>query len=154
MPTKQIQPEASMPADTDRCRFDADIPPISNIRDIARQPAEPDSQDDELEAVQRLFGTNFVELAILYLADSPKRIAALREAAISADMGRMIGIAHSLSGSCASMGAIRLSNLCRELDIRCRADLLEDFGPTIDAIAAEYARIETKLRLMMQSAAV
>jgi hypothetical protein len=47
-----------------------------------------------------------------------------------------------------------LAALCQDLELRCRAGLTQDFEPRLGAIKAEYARIETKLRAMVQSITV
>jgi HPt (histidine-containing phosphotransfer) domain-containing protein len=117
------------------------------------EPA-PRETSDELEAMQEMFGSGFAELAALYLADMPKRIAALQEAAVAGDTLQLTSIAHALSGSCASIGATTLAKLYQDLELRCKAGLSSDCEPRLAAIRAEYARIETKLRTMVRSTAV
>jgi CheY-like chemotaxis protein/HPt (histidine-containing phosphotransfer) domain-containing protein len=113
-----------------------------------------DAESDDLESMRDLFGPNFAELAALYQDDVPKRLAALELAAAAEDAAQMAKMAHSLSGSCASIGATRLAALCQELELRCRAGLSQNHEPGLAAIKAEYARIDAKLDAMVQSIAV
>jgi two-component system sensor histidine kinase/response regulator len=117
------------------------------------RPETPDAegQADELESMRDLFGSSFAELAALYRNDVPKRLEALLAASATDDAEQMAKVAHSLSGSCASIGATRLATLCQALEVRCKAGFIEDFGSRLDVIRAEYGRIETKLRTLVQS---
>ena len=104
--------------------------------------------DDELLATQQMFGDDFAELANLYRADTPQRIAALRQATAENDLVAFIRMAHAICGSSASIGATALSSLCRELEIRARNGIMGD-AQRIDAVADEYARVERRLRGML-----
>lgn len=104
---------------------------------------------DELDAIQEMFGSDFIELAGLFQADSPGRIAALYDAAAKADASGMASVAHALSGSTASIGATGLAALCKEIETRAKAGRLDDLAPRLAAIEAEYARIETRLAAMI-----
>lgn len=117
---------------------------------IAVSDDMPNEAADELEAMQEMFGDDFPELAKLYLTDSPKRLAALQEAASAADAARSASVVHSFSGSCASIGAPGLAEMCKELELRCKAGNLEDIIPRLEAINTEYRRIENKLKAMLQ----
>lgn len=107
--------------------------------------------EDELDAVQEMFGTDFAELAGLFETDSPKRIAALRTAARERDTEAVARVAHALSGSSASMGANGLAALCQALELQMKSGWPERLESRIDAIVSEYARIETRLRAMVQT---
>ncbi len=106
---------------------------------------------DELTAMRDMFGEDFAELAVLYLTDSPRRIAALQMAAASKDAAQAARVAHSLSGSCASIGAISLASLCQALEIACKAGNLDRIDSKLQAIGIEYARIDAKLHSMLAS---
>jgi CheY-like chemotaxis protein len=117
------------------------------------QPEAPDAggQTDELESMRDLFGTSFAELAALYRNDVPKRLEALLAACAAGDAEQMAKVAHSLSGSCASIGATHLATLCQALEVRAKAGFVEDFASRLHAIQTEYERIETKLQTLVQS---
>jgi CheY-like chemotaxis protein len=129
---------------------------LHQILSLWLQPAETAqpvaggiAKDDALETMQDLFRTNFDELAALYQNDTPGRIAAFREAATAADLAKMTGIAHILSGSCASIGATRLAGMFRDLEFRCRDGRCDDWPYRVSIIDTEYARIRAKLQPMM-----
>ncbi len=105
--------------------------------------------DDELAAMQEMFGADFAELAGLYLTDCPKRIVALHTAALEKNAVHAARAAHTLSGSCASIGASGLAALCQALEIDCRAGNLAFIGMKLHVIELEYARIAAKLQSML-----
>lgn len=106
---------------------------------------------DELAAMQQMFGADFAALAAVYLSDSPKRIEALREAAATHDARQVAQVAHSLSGSCVSIGATALAAICREVEMRSKASNLQDIEVKLSAITMEYAKIEARLKTMIES---
>lgn len=108
-------------------------------------------QADELEAMRDMFGADFPMLAELYLRDSPPRIAALQAAAAASDAALAAKVVHSLGGSCASIGATRLANLCQNMELGCRAGTPGNLDLQLQEIAAEYARIDARLRAMLQA---
>ena len=121
------------------------LPPAVSIE------SDGHSHGDGLKAVQEMFGADFPELAMLYLADSPPRLAMLRRARDENDTFRLIKIAHAFSGSCASIGAAGLSAMCRELELRVTAGALQDFEQRLAAIEVEYRRVSDKLRAMIKT---
>jgi HPt (histidine-containing phosphotransfer) domain-containing protein len=56
------------------------------------------------------------ELIDLFLDDAPGRIAAIRAAVEVSDWGALAERAHSLKGSCASLGAVHMALLCGRLE--------------------------------------
>lgn len=118
---------------------------------LVAAPVTPVGCDDELEAIQEMFGAGFSELASLYQNDTPPRIAALRDGYAAGDYAKVAKVAHALSGSSASIGAIGLSALCKELESRAKAGLLEEFEYRMAAIEAEYRRLSSKLQSMLTS---
>lgn len=110
--------------------------------------ADIDSQD-ELESMRDMFGDDFAMLAELYLTDSPKRIAALREAAVAGDASQAARVAHSLAGSCASIGAPGLAALCQAVELDCRNGALDKLSLQLQEIESAYGALEAKLRSML-----
>ena len=53
------------------------------------------------------------ELIELFLADVPPQLVALRKAAEADDAQSVERIAHTLKGSCANMGAVRMETLAQ-----------------------------------------
>jgi HPt (histidine-containing phosphotransfer) domain-containing protein len=106
-------------------------------------------QSDELDIVRMLCGDDFAELAALYMTDSPKRIATLREAFAADDRARIVKVAHAFCGSCTSIGATGLSALCRDLELCAWTIDAAELAQKLDLIEAGYDRIRTRLRTMV-----
>jgi HPt (histidine-containing phosphotransfer) domain-containing protein len=62
----------------------------------------------------------------------------------------MAQVAHAFSGSAVSMGARRLSSLCKELELRCKTGDTAGLAGMVDDIEREYHRISAKLIAMMK----
>ncbi|MGZ3237708.1 MAG: response regulator [Burkholderiaceae bacterium] len=112
---------------------------------------EKQEERDEFASMQKMFGADFAELTALYLADSPKRIASLTEAVSEKNASRIASVAHSLSGSCASIGATVLAAICKELEIQSKAEQLDNIEEMLAEIGTEYARVTTKLQSMIHT---
>lgn len=56
------------------------------------------------------------ELIALFLEDSPARIAGMRDAIVREDWPALASWAHSLKGSCGSLGARHMAELCARLE--------------------------------------
>ena len=140
-------PETSQP-DTGAPMTDAE-PTISD--------GEEDASLDEnvLAALRHLQGAGgpdvFEELIGLYLQDTPTQLVALREAVEAGRADTVKTIAHTLRGSSANMGALRMAAGCSELqDVGASGDLYEapellnrleeEFGRVRAALAARIAR--------------
>ena len=121
---------------------------------LAHVPTKHDSAappcTDKLDAVREMFGADFAELTKLYQRDSSPRIAALYSAAAAGDHLQVAKVAHAFAGSSASIGATSLSALCRELELRAKADTPDDFMHRLAAIKTEYGRISDRLQSMQQ----
>lgn len=128
--------------------------PMSRSEQATTMAAEANAGavgEDELESMRAMFGEDFAMLAELYLSDSPRRIVALHAAAAAGDAEQAARVAHSLGGSCASIGATGLKELCQTVELDCRAGNLDKLGPQLQAIESEYAKIEFRLRAMLQA---
>jgi CheY-like chemotaxis protein/HPt (histidine-containing phosphotransfer) domain-containing protein len=111
-----------------------------------------EASENALESMHKRFGVHFAELAALYRTDTLRRLTAMRTAAVKHDNAEIATIAHVLGGSCASMGAIRLSGMCRELENYCKAAFPENLDLLLNEIHDEYAEIDSKIRTLLQSA--
>ena len=72
----------------------------------------------------------------------------LREAGRSADMATVRLIAHTLKSSSASIGALRLSQLCAETEAGIRRDELAAVPDLLDAIDHEFDGVLQAVRSM------
>lgn len=105
---------------------------------------------DELDLTRKIVGPAFAEIAALFKTDSQLRIMALTEACAENDLKKLTSVAHSFSGSCASLGASQLSALCTELEIWCKAGLANDLDVKLDGIKTEYAHVIARLEQILQ----
>ena len=114
----------------------------------------PDSAslEDDLTNTWQRFGPDFAELATIFQSDTPKRIAAMHMAAATGDIAGLATIAHILAGSCASMGASHMANMCRNLELCCRNAISSCIEQLLEEIQAEYIKAEAKIRTLLQSA--
>lgn len=68
---------------------------------------------EALSALREVMEEGYPELLDTFLADSASRLVELREAV---DAKALSEVAHSFKGSASNMGAVRLAELCRELE--------------------------------------
>jgi PAS domain S-box-containing protein len=94
------------------------------------------------EGVQMVAG-----LVTLYLKDSPLLIQDMRQAAECGNLDDLRRAAHTLKGNSSQVGASRLSGLCFELEQAAKTGKLEGAGGMIERIQAEFACVETELKL-------
>lgn len=104
---------------------------------------------EELDAMRDMFGDDFAELSQLFRQDSPKRLNAMREHLQCGNLPELVRVVHALSGSAASMGATRLSDLCRTFETRLKAGSSDDAPQRLEHISAEFARIDARIEGML-----
>jgi HPt (histidine-containing phosphotransfer) domain-containing protein len=87
----------------------------------------------------------YMEVALLFLADVPIHLSALR-AAIAADSVESVGqIAHRLRGGALEMGALRMAPLCAAIEHAARAGSLEHAAARADSLDREFAAARAAL---------
>ena len=86
------------------------------------------------------------EVLRLFLDDVPPRIDRLRNAWASGNIEEMHRAAHSLKGSAGNIGARRLYEVCRQLDDVTKSGNLTGAAPLIDALGAEFGKVEAEIR--------
>ena len=84
----------------------------------------------------------FQELTHCFLADFPKVLSRLHEARAKEDLQKVHQLAHTLKGSSANMGALRVAELCRKLEQEC---LTGDAGEVILSLDKEFQRVRDEL---------
>jgi len=81
----------------------------------------------------------YTEVALLFLADVPVHLLALR-VAIAADSVETVGqIAHRLRGGALEMGALRMAPLCAAIEQAARAGSLEHAAAQSESLDREFA---------------
>jgi signal transduction histidine kinase/DNA-binding response OmpR family regulator/HPt (histidine-containing phosphotransfer) domain-containing protein len=117
-------------ADDDRPPIDLDA--LNSFRGLQRDGA-PDM-------VHRILG--------LYLQSSPELIKQIRSAVAGGDAPGLHRAAHSLKSSSAMVGAKRLSELCRELEMLGKSGAVESAAGKLEAFEAELGRVLPALETM------
>ncbi|HSF44112.1 MAG TPA: two-component regulator propeller domain-containing protein [Thermoanaerobaculia bacterium] len=113
-------------------------------------PPEPAVLDPSyLEGLRRLeaaAGKKIVAgIVESYLAESPRRLARMREALASGDAADLRFVAHSLKGSSAQIGAVTVAEKCQEIEHRAAGGALEGAGALLDDVDRELGRVAVAL---------
>jgi HPt (histidine-containing phosphotransfer) domain-containing protein len=93
---------------------------------------------DVLSALQEVMEDEYSMLLDTFLADSEERLSLLHKAGDAETLG---ATAHSFKGSCSNMGAIRLAQLCHELEQRSKEKPLQGIEQLVGEIDGEFAII-------------
>lgn len=82
------------------------------------------------------------ELIDLFLQDAPLRIAGMRAAIESNDWVALSERAHSLKGSCGSLGAVHMAGLCAQLEAMGRDRAERSDAATVQSeLERQYALV-------------
>ncbi len=85
------------------------------------------------------------EVTALFLADTPPRLDALRQALRRNDLPTIAREAHALKGSCAAVGARQMVGACEELEELVRATNLSEATAALDNLEAAFGRTRAAL---------
>jgi len=85
-----------------------------------------------------------------YLQGANSFMAELKEISVSADTEKTQYIAHSLKSSSANVGAMRLAQLSKELEARCKNGAKGEIDSLIEEIQAEFVAVENVLAKEIQ----
>ena len=77
----------------------------------------------------------------MFLEDAPSQLDTPREATEKDDAQSVERIAHTLKGSCANMGAVRMEALCSELEEIGRSENLSTAPRLTSSLEEEFARV-------------
>ncbi|MHC8412378.1 Hpt domain-containing protein [Pseudomonas sp. Hz4] len=91
---------------------------------------------DVLNALQEVMEDEYPALLETFIADSEERLCILRNAE---DAAQLMNAAHSFKGSSSNMGAIRLTELCNELEQRAKQESLAGIEKLVGEIDEEFA---------------
>jgi HPt (histidine-containing phosphotransfer) domain-containing protein len=83
-----------------------------------------------------------IELIDAYLGDAPNHLTAMRRAADEDDATLMNRAAHTLKSSSASLGALTLSALSRDVEELARNGATADGAALLPQVEAEWSRVE------------
>jgi HPt (histidine-containing phosphotransfer) domain-containing protein len=85
------------------------------------------------------------ELMDTYFQDAPQLLADMRAALAAGNAADFRRAAHSLKSNSANFGARHLAALCKELEDKGKAGVLDGAGAKIELIQAEYAQVKAAL---------
>ena len=79
------------------------------------------------------------DLIEAFLSDSPARLASIEAASANGEGEALSAAAHGLKSSAANMGALRLSELCRQLEQAGHDAQLDDVPTQTEELKHEYS---------------
>lgn len=86
------------------------------------------------------------EVIGIYIAEAPARIASIREAIAKSDSHLLVSAAHSLKSSSGNVGALRVREICSELETIGHRGGVKGAAELVDQLVPEYQRAERALR--------
>ncbi|WP_434604973.1 Hpt domain-containing protein [Pseudomonas sp. R1-7] len=98
---------------------------------------------DVLSTLKEVMEDGYPELLDTFLKDSEARLRVLHE---ETDAEMLSATAHSFKGSSSNMGAIRLAELCGELEQRAREPSLRGIESLVNEIDSEFAHVRALCR--------
>ena len=102
---------------------------------------------DQIRALQRPNAPNVVHKIInSYLKDAPQLLEAARQAIAKNDASMLYRTAHSLKSTSATLGALNLASLCKELEAIGRAQTTTRADTLLVAIEREYTHVQEALK--------
>ena len=107
-----------------------------------------------LQAFREMVGDSadviLAEMIDCYLEDTPKLLSAIATAVAQGDVQQLRHASHTLKSSSATLGAMTLSNLCREIEVMCRLENTEYAVDKLPQLEAEYERVQAALQIERQ----
>jgi HPt (histidine-containing phosphotransfer) domain-containing protein len=94
--------------------------------------------DDADAMIQELFRN--------YLEDAPKTINQIRMAVDAQDSEGIREFAHALRSASTSLGAVKLSQLCKMLELMGKDHVLESSSLQLQSILMEYQKVESLIQ--------
>ena len=85
------------------------------------------------------------ELHAIFQRDTPRRLAALRDAAAAGDLDTLRRTAHTLKGSAASLGATKMAAACQSIEGRASAGEVGQLDRLLDELQALTAEVTAAL---------
>ena len=90
--------------------------------------------------------TQYREMINLFLDDTPRRLAAMQRALVTADGAALEQAAHQLKGSCGSFGALGMVRLCMDIETLARLGPLSKAEDRLHDLEQEYQRVRMVLK--------
>jgi HPt (histidine-containing phosphotransfer) domain-containing protein len=109
--------------------------------------SQADKEIEILHELKRAFGPRFISIAEEYRTSLPGKLAAMRDAGSLGAYEILAASAHRLAGGSASLGALEVSALCRQLETECSdGEVPPNWEQQVDRIADACAIFSERLR--------
>ena len=95
---------------------------------------DPEALDSICQTTTPAFA---VEIIDLFLRDAPKRVEAVKQAAVAGDAATLDRMAHGLRGSSAMIGAVAMAGLCSRIEALVEEGRTPEAPPLAEQLAAE-----------------
>lgn len=92
------------------------------------------------------------ELRDLFLQSLPPLLADIKAAHCAGNRASLARSAHSLKGAGSTYGALRVFEVCRQLESQAKQDQLAEVGPTIELLEVELDKLTEAVASLASSA--
>ncbi len=122
--------------------------PVTESESGASAPVAQEVHLDKrtVEELRELMQEKFQAIIETYMRDAPIRFKTMRDAITASDAEKLYRAAHSLKSASASLGAINLSGLARQLEHMGRNEDLEDVRDIFNEAVREYGVVRQALK--------
>src|SRR5215211_2155070 len=79
------------------------------------------------------------ELVAEYVAEGPRHLADMRAAAAATDAAAIVRPAHTLKSNSATLGATRLAQICRQIELDGREGRADGLAAAVDSAEATWS---------------
>jgi two-component system sensor histidine kinase/response regulator len=118
------------------------------VTTVTQSVVEKEIKDKAKEWVDE-YGEDFlVELVDVYLKDTPNRVVQLRRALDGGDNETFVREAHTLKSSSASVGAMGLSALAKEMESAGRSGKMDTVASEVTRFEEEFALVKAALEAL------
>ncbi|MBD1897069.1 response regulator [Coleofasciculus sp. FACHB-129] len=132
-------------------QMEALLKALAALQPLPRLPISTSAVD--FQAIQGLcdmFGENassvLVEVIDSFLEDTPQILQVIRNAVDAGDAVALRQATHTLKSTSATLGAMTLSNLCKQLEAIAKDDTLAGAPEIASQMEAEYERVRCALQ--------
>ncbi len=123
---------------------------------VKHEPTAPEglaSVDSRaFEEIRETLGPKFTHILDLYLQDARKKIQTIEDSmASAANANLMILTAHSLGSASAHMGALRLAEIARQMEMSMRENAATDIAPYFKSIKTAFTEVESAFAPLVEN---
>ncbi len=83
----------------------------------------------------------------IYISDTEAKIAQFRDKSSNLTIEDLQRIAHSLKSSSANVGAMGLSEICKEIELGCRDNSIDNIEAQVIKIESEFRMVKSELKI-------